>query len=435
MNKNLVWLLAATWAVGACGGKAGEEGTGGASSTTTSSSSVGGGSGLPCDVDAVLGSTCRNCHGATPSYGAPMPLVTYADLQASAVTNPAKKVYELVKERVHDDAHPMPQAPYARLTTAELATIDTWVAGGATQSDATCEGAGGAGGGGTTGVSCTPDIHLAPSTPWVMPADQHDLYACYGVDIPAGSKKDIVAFVPHIDNPKIVHHVLLFQTNASLSSVPALCSGAVTGGQGKKLLYAWAPGGKAFELPPEAGMPIEGTSHYYVQVHYNNIQGLQGEKDSSGFDLCSTDVARANAADIVAFGTGKIDLPPAATTVADCSYTWPSAAGKVHAIAAFPHMHQLGTSIWTKKNPDTDNTDLGKNAPWNFNNQPFIPIDATISPGDVIETRCEWNNTTAKEVKAGEDTADEMCFSFTMYYPRAASFKSWLVPAALSQCK
>ncbi len=107
----------------------------------------------------------------------------------------------------------------------------------------------------------------------------------------------------------------------------------------------------------------------------------------------------------------------------------------MHAIAAFPHMHQLGTSIWTKKNPGTDDIDLGKNDPWDFNNQPFLPIDATIKPGDKIETRCEWNNTTAHEVKAGEATEDEMCFSFTMYYPRATSFKSWLVPAAVSQCK
>jgi hypothetical protein len=63
-------------------------------------------SSLPCDVDAVLASNCRQCHTAPPRFGAPMPLVTYADLEAPARSDPTKKVYELVEQRVHDDARP-----------------------------------------------------------------------------------------------------------------------------------------------------------------------------------------------------------------------------------------------------------------------------------------------------------------------------------------
>jgi hypothetical protein len=180
---------------------------------------------------------------------------------------------------------------------------------------------------------------------------------------------------------------------------------------------------------------MDATTHYYVQVHYNNIQGLVGETDSSGFDLCSTPDSRPNAADMVAFGTVNITLPPNQTTARDCQYQWPVAAGIVHAIAAFPHMHKLGTSIWTKLDPSGAATDLGQNAPWNFNNQPFIPIDATINPGDKIETRCEWTNTTPATVNFGENTEDEMCFSFTMYYPRATTFKTWLKPSVGSTCQ
>lgn len=182
-------------------------------------------------------------------------------------------------------------------------------------------------------------------------------------------------------------------------------------------------------------MPMDPTTHYYVQVHYNNIQALVGEMDSSGFDLCSTTTARANAADMVAFGTVKIDLPPQATTTSDCTYTWPAAAGPVHAIAAFPHMHQLGSAIYTKQNPATTAGDMGANDPWNFNNQPFMPIAIDLSPGDTIETKCTWTNTTPNTVMFGPDTSDEMCFSFTMYYPAAASFKSWLQPSVVSTCK
>jgi hypothetical protein len=258
---------------------------------------------------------------------------------------------------------------------------------------------------------------------------------CYGIDVPANGRTDVVGFAPKIDNKKIVHHVLLYQSTASVSSTPAVCDGFLTVGQGKKLLYGWAPGGTDFEMPKEAGMPLDPTTHYFVQVHYNNLQGLTGEMDASGFDLCSTTEARPNAADVVAFGTVNFDLPPDATTARDCTYTWPTAAGQVHAIAAFPHMHKLGTSIWTKQNPSAAAVDLDKNDPWDFNNQPFIPITATLNPGDTIETRCAWNNNTPNDVKFGETTEDEMCFSFTMYYPRATSFKTWLAPSAKSVCQ
>ncbi len=423
---------AAVMVVG-CGGSsssggAGSGGSGGAAGAKDK---------LPCDVAAVLEAHCQSCHGATPTFGAPMPLVTYDDLHAPAFSDKTKKVYELVEERIHSTTAPMPQPPNPALTDEQSGVLDAWVKAGAPAGTDSC-GSGGAGGGGgapPVTLSCKPDINIKPSSAWTMPADQSDIYVCYGFDVTAGDRKNVTAFVPHIDNTKIVHHVLLYQSDTAVDSTPTACGGTVAVGQGKKLLYGWAPGGVPFELPAEAGMPMDATSHYYVQVHYNNLDALVGETDSSGFDLCSTTEDRPNAADIVAFGTIQIDLPPAATTATDCSYTWPEAAGTVKAIAAFPHMHKLGTSIWTKQNPSGAAVDLGKNDPWNFNNQPFLPVAATLQPGDVIETRCEWNNNTPNDVKFGEYTEDEMCFSFTMYYPRATSFKSWLQPSVQSKCQ
>ena len=407
--------------------------------TACSSSSTGddGGStrGLPCDVERVLATSCQSCHGTKTAYGAPMSLVTYDDLVAPAVTAPEKKVFELVEERIHDDAHPMPQPPQARLSDTDAATIDAWTSAGAPSSGETC-GTGGAGGDGGAGptIACNADIHLQAASAFEMPQNESDLYVCYGVDIAADGRKNVVGFVPHVDNKSIVHHILLYQSDDAVSPVPTPCSGSVNV-TGKKLIYGWAPGGMPFEMPPEAGFPLDATTHYYVQIHYNNIQGLSGETDSSGFDLCSTTEDRPNEADMVAFGTIDISLPPNESTSRDCTYEWPQAAGEVHAIAAFPHMHKLGTSIASVQNPASTAVDLGRNAPWDFNNQPFLPIAATIEPGDTIETRCDWTNTTASPVSFGEYTEDEMCFSFTMYYPRAKSFKSWLVPSVKSHCQ
>src|SRR5262245_44295763 len=41
-----------------------------------------GGSGLPCEVSALLAANCQTCHGATPSNGAPISLVSFRDLTA-----------------------------------------------------------------------------------------------------------------------------------------------------------------------------------------------------------------------------------------------------------------------------------------------------------------------------------------------------------------
>jgi hypothetical protein len=420
--------------VAACGGESDSGAGGGATAGAGAGAST---AALPCDVDAVLAASCRQCHAATPLYGAPMPLVTYADLHAPAVTDPSMDVYQLVEQRIHDDAKPMPQPPYPRLDAADLSTLDAWTGAGAPAGhDASCSGsgggAGGAGGGGPV-LGCTPDIHVAPASDWTMPADETDVYVCYGFDVAAGARKDVVGFVPRIDNKAIVHHILLYQSDTAESPTPTPCDGGLTV-QGRKLIYGWAPGGTPFELPPEAGMPMDVTTHYYAQVHYNNIAGLTGETDHSGFDLCSTTEARANEADMIAFGTVRIDLPPYATTSDDCTYTWPASAGTVKAIAAFPHMHKLGTSIWTKQDPGGDAVDLGTNSPWDFNNQPFLPIQATIAPGDTIETKCTWTNSTPSTVRFGEYTEDEMCFSFTMYYPRSAAFDTWIQPSLASQC-
>ena len=84
-----------------------------------------------------------------------------------------------------------------------------------------------------------------------------------------------------------------------------------------------------------------------VQVHYNNITALDGQTDDSGFDLCTTETLRPNDADIMAFGSMKFTINPKSRTDITATLTVPSLLPTVHAIGAFPHMHQLGKKIST----------------------------------------------------------------------------------------
>jgi cytochrome c551/c552 len=410
----------------------------------------GGSNGLPCDVDAILETACRKCHAATPLYGAPMPLATLADLHAPAPTNAARKVLELVPERVNDDAKPMPEAPNARLSAADRATLAAWVANGAPAGTTQCT---------TTPVkpdppttTCKPDLPIGPAVPYTMPTASGDEYVCYGVELSRPSPTHVVGFAPRIDNKAIVHHVVLFEADQAYSTTPTPCSAG--GSLQWRMVTGWAPGGMGFELPPQAGFPLKttGSTHYVVQMHYSNPTALVDQKDTSGFDLC-TSAPRQYEADVMAFGTQKIDIAVNETKSLDCLVPVKTKiAGYdldftgLHLIASMPHMHKLGTEMSTQLlagGPSGAPTDLGTIAGWSFNTQAWLPIQgdgtgggAVLQANDMIKTRCTWKNTTGKPVKFGENTEDEMCYSFTTYYPRInAPIWSWAAPALTSTCQ
>src|SRR6185295_17072612 len=94
--------------------------------------------GLPCGVQGILQKNCVRCHAATPQFGAPMPLVSYADLMAPAVSQPSRTVYELVLERVTSDARPMPPVPNDRLSLDDRAALSAWMQAGTPKLDELC---------------------------------------------------------------------------------------------------------------------------------------------------------------------------------------------------------------------------------------------------------------------------------------------------------
>lgn len=100
-----------------------------------------------------------------------------------------------------------------------------------------------------------------------------------------------------------------------------------------------------------------------------------------------------------------------------CDYTIPASVPEIHVFAALPHMHQIGTSIQTTL-LSTPPVDLGTRDPWDFKDQIYVPVNATLRPGDVVRTRCVWSNPTDANVAFGPYTSDEMCYSYSLYYPR-----------------
>lgn len=465
------WLLLAVLAVPAVFVACGETSEPAAKPDTTGE--------LPCDIDAYFQTRCAECHGEKRTGGAPMTLVHRSDFFAPAPSDPSKTVADLVPVRLRDDKKPMPEPGFVgrpRATAAELDLVEKWIAakmpkrapGEVCSSGAAgAAGAGGSGGGsagssaaGASGTSgeggaggatpvetCTP-IALAPEGKWTMPKATVDEYVCFGVEVPNDHKRHITSITPKVDNTKIVHHLLVFESKELIPLTPHKCKQQLD--PTWKLLYAWGPGTQPYTLPKEAGFPMgepaeEGggaeTSRFIVQVHYSNIPHDDGETDASSIELCATDQLRPNDADLVALGGVSFKIPAHGSleTSCDSKIPGPTGADPMVVFQTWPHMHKLGTKLKTiVTHEDGSEEELVKVDNYSFENQLVYsryPDTMTLKYGDSLRTTCTWSNPTDKSVGWGEDTLDEMCFNFITYYPKRNDYRwNGLAPSYFATC-
>jgi len=113
---------------GACTVNVGITGMGGGGGGQSSGTGNNGASGLPCDVAAVINAKCASCHSNPPTAGAPTALLSAADLQAPAKTNPSVTMAQQSVTRMKAAVAPMP--PQGGSTDAEIAAFQTWIDAG-----------------------------------------------------------------------------------------------------------------------------------------------------------------------------------------------------------------------------------------------------------------------------------------------------------------
>src|SRR5262245_31060549 len=80
---------------------------------------------LPCDIAAVVTSTCGSCHGAELSEDAKIHLMSRADLAKPLDSDPSKTVADLCVLRMQDEAKPMP--PNAPAPADAVAVFQQWI--------------------------------------------------------------------------------------------------------------------------------------------------------------------------------------------------------------------------------------------------------------------------------------------------------------------
>jgi len=313
------------------------------------------------DVAPLVYARCTACH--RQGGVAPFPLLTYAQASKRAGLMAAVTAKRYMPPW-------LPSAPRfqheARLTDAEIALLAKWAATGAPQGDPReAPPAPKFSDGWSLGA---PDFEAAMRTPFDIPADGPDLYQCFA--IPSKGAKD--AWVRAIDvrpgNPRVVHHVIVFQDTSgtarrrdSGSGYPCFGTPGFLPARG---LGGWTPGALPFRMPEDIPVLFHGAGDLVLQVHYHPTG--KPETDRTRVALYFTPKPPARRLMDVSLGSNRIDIPAgdAAYKVTD-HFTLPV---DVEALGIIPHAHYVCKSMYVYAvMPDGVRRTLLRIPDWNFN--------------------------------------------------------------------
>lgn len=374
---------------------------------------------LPCEVQTIVTKACAECHGAKTNYGAPMSLVSADDFQLNG--EDGSSMLDLVKQRINqsDPRKAMPPTTGVKLSKEELATLNAWLDKKAPAGDK---------------ASCGSEPPTQPEKPDEPAIDTSELdcykFASYGSDkntkFKVGSATDAyynftfaapwkgeayaVLFRPVIDNSQVLHHMLLFQNltpGGDTGAVPSI--GAHPEGQ---LIYGWAPGGQPLDFRDsgDVGFDLPDTISYTMEYHYNSKD--PNAVDSSGIEVCVARRKPANIAGISWLGYDQLGIP-ATKWSGTCV---PFSSEPITIIGVQPHMHVTGTHMKTIINRKDGTKETLHDEPFDFNDQRNYLKNVVINPGDTLSTECTFS----KPMAFGEGTGQEMCYNFTVAYPKGA---------------
>ena len=390
----------------------------GSAATNSGAKPAAGGGDLYCKAQAVLDKNCVGCHDGKGTGGSPMGLTSYADLIKASPLTPSKKVFETTAARTHDSARPMP--PRGVMPADQLAPLDAWIAAGAPPAPE----------GGCAAKPALPHgqvdgwdpsqcdeiyrvVAHAPNdnnAPYSVPAGR-EINTSVSIDAPWGNEPiQAIAFKPHTDNAKVLHHWILNGKGAFLSG--------------------WAPGDDEHPpLPKDVAVEMpSGARSMSLNLHYHNTRGTQAEQDRSGVDICALKKANfrpklaATAMGLASIGQGGVLAPAGAVNKPITSTCTLGGTEPVHILTANPHAHTYAVRMRftaTKGGKEI----VMHDAPFKFGEQGSYPVpggEIVLNPGDKITTQCFYTNPTRKNITFGESTQDEMCFNFARYYPKGA---------------
>ncbi|MFI5298685.1 MAG: hypothetical protein ACHREM_11355 [Polyangiales bacterium] len=255
------------------------------------------------------------------------------------------------------------------------------------------------------------------------PAAGTEDYVCAPVPVPVEDLFDPIVAISW-DAPAgavELHHATLYATtNAATASRGADCEAISTTASVAHSIDVWVGGG-ALDLEPDVALVVPtGTVGLLVQAHV-----LRTGDGAAGVARLHVTTSRSSPAHLAAWTGFGAPVPALRPHMTDTSNTTCTVSRDVHVVAAWPHMHRLGTSIDLEIQHASATSTLVSVTPWSFADQPTYTVDRDLSTGDSVTLHCVWNNDSDGYVFPGPLSSDEMC---------AAGLVAWPAPADWLEC-
>jgi hypothetical protein len=367
-----------------------------------------------------------------------------SDFQAASLSDPKRKVFEVIPERLSpvDSKLRMPPPTSPAIPTDGLKALSDWLMAGAkpqVQGCAIHEPAPA----GNSATNAAPDMTTLRGGVSPTPIDYHDpALKCYELrahapgdkDAPfdLGTQNEVVTnfhFMPPwegtqyirsirgvIDNESILHHILLYQDAAPVTdgAIEDSLAAPVLSHSNAVMIQGWAPGLSPSYFHPDVGLDAPSDVGFTLEIHHYNPQGTRAV-DRSGLEVCVTTSVPEHIASFSWLGTNDI---AGVTASGVCT---PQSKDPIRVISIMPHMHLKGRHMKVElKRGDGGKVELLHDADYDFNFQRAYDVNKDMLPGDSISTRCDFSAPST----FGPSSNDEMCYIFTLYYPKLSLVNS-----------
>ncbi|HET8934487.1 MAG TPA: hypothetical protein VFN67_13655 [Polyangiales bacterium] len=172
-------------------------------------------------------------------------------------------------------------------------------------------------------------------------------------------------------------------------------------------LYITGAGAAKLEFPEDSGHKFTKGTQVLVQMHLLNTSDKKVESTVE-IDMHRSTAKSPRSVSAFVLGTSDLSIPPNQESEIEGQCEMKE---KVEMIAAFPHMHLLGTSMKVEVGASEDEMKtVFTRDPYDFDDQHIEPIELTLEPGDKTRVTCGYNNTRDETIEFGESTNTEMCF-------------------------